>query len=182
MKLRKFYKHVGERFLQIDPVDLYELQRCLTDNVEGFGKPGRPGPGGGLDVSLSRVALMLVAVLAGGTRRRAHVISHNYWNAPLSTASRGVFGSDCQESFGETIKHMISSSSEAQKVSRIDVFRDQPECLIMLKNGGVLHFIGGIDAANVDLVKKSGALRVCASIEGASFMGLVDVFHQGKDT
>lgn len=137
MKLRALYADFGEPVLGQSDADLYELQRELQ-HLPGFPK-GRPGPGGGADATPEAVALLLVALLVGGARRRVRRTTPAAMALPLRPSGAGTpeaIAGDARclltsaRTFGDAIRELLADSALAGRVRQIIVCRDWGEAAI----------------------------------------------------
>lgn len=139
MKLRQLYDDFGATLLGQSAADLYELQRELQ-HVHGFPK-GRPGPGGGAEATPEAVAVVIVALLAGGPRRRTRQRTPHVMALPIC-ASGGASGSAANRTqaetcgltsattFGDAMREALADSSLAERIRQVIVCRDWSEAAI----------------------------------------------------
>jgi len=139
VRLRQLYDELGDTLLGHSPADLYELQRELQ-HLPSFPK-GRPGPGGGAEATPEAVAVVIVALLAGGARRRTRQRTPHVMSLPVcesGDASGGAPNRATAEpcrltaatTFGDAMREALADPSLAERIQQIIVCRDWGEAAI----------------------------------------------------
>lgn len=178
MKLRELYRLCAPFAVGLTEQDAYELQRVLQ-GAKGF-EPGRPGPGGGAPATPFNVAFFLIAVMAGGPRRRAVDRTTDYYEMPREGAELTGWGKDfepklpvCQftgeRQFGPALKKLLTDTELAERVEEIVVSRDWPEATIAYRDADEIKHSRFVDEIQERMATRShwsGALRVSSTLGG----------------
>lgn len=144
MKFKEFYDRFAIEALGLTARDAYELELVLRD-VRGFAR-GRPGPGGGVEATSFSIAFFLIALMAGGARRKAIGTAWDYYKAPVKRVELAGFGKDHMGvlphcpltgmfAFGHALERILGNPDLADRVDEIAIIRDWPEARITYQQG-----------------------------------------------
>lgn len=178
MKLRDFYAGYASFAFGVTEGDAYELQRVLQ-NIKGFDR-GRPGPGGGALARPFSVAIIVIAMLAGGTRRRAKETVTEYYEMNQEGAELVGWVNDfvpkvpaCpftgERQFGPALKRILDTPQLAERLHEIAVTRDWPEATITYRDGATTQqsrFVDEIERLRATRHRRTGALRTVCTLGG----------------
>ena len=194
MKLRDFYLIYANPVLGLSAEDAYELERVLR-NVKGFER-GRPGPGGGADATPFSVAFVLIAIMAGGPRRRAVATATDYYEMTCEGAELAGRGKEfrpkipvCpltdERKFGPALKRILSTPNLAARVNEIVVSRDWPEAIVVYRDGRKKkrsRFVDNARTAGAARASQLGSLRVFCTLGGAPLHQMaIDLTENAKE-
>ncbi len=132
--------------------ELADLERVLRD--EGLLEAGKPGPGGGTEATPQTATILILAILAADSHRKAARSVPTYLSLPI------FFGEKCCRltgayTFGDAIRRALESLSIAAGVQQLEVFRSEEIAFIDFKTpdgvGGSTRFGEGIETENLYL-------------------------------
>ena len=178
VKLKGFYARYAAFAFGVTEGDAYELQRVLQD-IKGFER-GRPGPGGGALATPFSVAIIVIAMLTGGTRRQAKETVTEYYE--MNQEGTELVGSSndfvpnilvCpftgERHFGPALKSILATAQLAEQVHEIAVTRDWPEATITYRDGATpqrSRFVDELERLRATRHRLTGALRTVCTLGG----------------